>query len=63
MTFEIAFKHPEHGSDLIGCTYKTLDLALEDVIAIPQNPERFGYSEWLKDATLWVVDENGGICD
>lgn len=59
--YEIAYKHAEHGSDTIGCNYRTIAAALRAIAQIHSDPSQIGLCDWLRDASLWVVDGEGRI--
>ena len=59
--YEINYKHPIHGSDIIGHDFLTVAAAVKE-IKIIQAKSNSAYHEWLADAILWVADaENGDI--
>lgn len=59
--FYICYKHDEYGSDRLGCCYYTIESAEKEIEIIRGDPGKVGWSDWLKDAILWVVDEDGNI--
>jgi hypothetical protein len=59
--FEIIYSHDEHGSDALGFCFDSYDEAATACQEIHANPNKFGLVDWLVDAFLWVVDEDGGI--
>lgn len=60
-TYHVCYKHPEHGSDHLGCDYPTSEAAHREIEAIQRDPGRAGWAGWLKDATLWVSDDQGNL--
>lgn len=57
----IAYKHDEHGSDHLGCEFVSPEAARREIEVIRQDPGAAGYVEWLKEACLWVTDDQGSI--
>ena len=59
--FGICWKHEEHGSDRLDVDFKTVKAAEKFIEQISADPVRFGMVEWLRDAALWVVDDEGNL--
>ncbi len=60
-TYRISFKHDDHGSDSLGCDFASVAAAKAEIAVIESNPGHGGWAEWLKEASLWVTDDNGNI--
>ena len=61
MMFEIIYSHDEQGSDALGFCFDSYDEAAKACEEIKGDPSKFGLLDWLADAFLWVVDEDGSI--
>lgn len=61
MLYGICYSHPDHGSDRLGIDFKTIKAAWKHIAEIRTDPSKFGWCEWLKDASLWVVDDEGNL--
>ena len=59
MMYLIAYKHAEHGSDTLGIMFPTIALATAAMDRYSVDPANDGWAEWLVDASMWVVDEDG----
>lgn len=57
----INYKHPEHGSDRLGCEFISADAASREIAIIETDPGQAGYADWMKGASMWVTDDKGNI--
>ena len=59
--YTIHFKHDEHGSDELEGPFSSDVQALAYLTKVQAEPGRYGYHDWLKEATMWIQDEYGNI--
>lgn len=59
--FEIIYSHKDRGSDALGFCFDSYDDAAKACDEIKSDPSKFGLVEWVSEAFLWVVDEDGSI--
>jgi hypothetical protein len=60
-TYRVSYKHKEYGSDTLGHDFATVASATRAIELLRTNPGQMGYCEWLREATLWVVDSKGNV--
>jgi hypothetical protein len=57
-SIQIAWKHDSYGSDYLGISVNSREEAESVVNQLKNDPTKLGFSEWIKDAQLWIEEND-----